>query len=612
MDSETKKGTGSVLDVLDYPFDPAAILKKKLSIKKELLNSTAPRLEKRIAVLGGSTTNEIVNILELFLLKIGIKPAFYECEYGKYYEEIMFDQAALKAFKPDLIYIHTTSRDLTAFPSIGDRPETVSDLRAGTFNRYRSLWETARDVFQCPVIQNNFELPQYRPLGSLDFSAEYGRTNFIQALNCDFADYARTHNSLIINDIFYLSSCVGLDNWYDDRFWFSYKYAMRHQYIPSLAYGVAQQIGAMFGFSKKCLVLDLDNTLWGGIIGEAGLRGIQIGKETPLGEAYTAFQQHVKELGRRGVILAVCSKNERENALEGFTHPDTVLKAEDFADFRANWEMKSANILEIAKSVNIGADSLVFIDDSPAEREIVRAQASQVVVPEAGSEPQTYMRVLDRGLFFESVALSEADLQRNQQYLENRARESAEAQFQDYDSFLKSLEMRAEIAEFEPVYLDRIAQLINKTNQFNLTTKRRTLTEVEQIGSDPSYIPLYGRLKDKFGDNGLISILIGRSEGTDLHIDTWLMSCRVLKRGMEAAMLNALVERAIARRVTRILGDYIPTSKNKMVAELLSSFGFELISKDASGRTSWVYRIPSQWSPVTHQIAIAQSTGARP
>ena len=326
-------------------------------------------------------------------------------------------------------------------------------------------------------------------------------------------------------------------------------------------------IRAVFGKSRKVLVLDLDNTLWGGVIGDDGPDHILIGRETPPAEAYTAFQEYCLALRDRGILLAVCSKNDEAIARSGFAHPDSVLKLEHIACFKANWEPKPDNILEIARELNLGVESFVFIDDNPAERDLVRAQIPGIAVPEIGSEVTRFADIIQAGRYFEPSALSTEDLNRAATYARHSRLASQQARFADYGEYLDSLEMSAEIGPFKPVYLERIAQLTNKTNQFNLTTRRYTIPEMQAAAADPSCIALYGKLSDKFGDHGLICVVLGCQESDTLQLDLWLMSCRVLKREMEKAMLDALVERARARGIRRLLGLYIPSARNGMVAD---------------------------------------------
>ena len=563
---------------LEYPLDRELILRKKKSIKKELLEKTN-LVQKRVAILGGSTTVEVKNILELFLLHAGIEPVFYESEYNKYYEDALFGNDVLDNFNPDIIYIHTTNVNVMNYPKLNDDEIEVAKKVSSEVERYKSMWK-ALECFDCAIIQNNFDYPVERSLGNLDGYDIHGKTYFINQLNEAFAKSAREMNNLYINDINYLSSYLGLQHWFDRSLWYQAKYALSLDAIPELAFNISKIIKAILGQTKKCLVLDLDNTCWGGVIGDDGLDGIAIGTETALAEAYTTFQNYAKELKERGITLAVCSKNDFKNAKEGFSHPDSVLKFEDFTSFKANWDTKHINIEAIAKEINIGIDSLVFVDDNPVERDIVSSQLPSVSVPNIGSDIVHFIEHIDRNGYFEVVSLSKDDINRNKYYEDNKKRVKEEAAYVSYDDFLKSLHMKAEIYPFSSVYLDRITQLTNKTNQFNLTTKRYTAGEIKSISSDENYIKLYGKLEDKYGDNGLISIVIGKQKETQCHVELWLMSCRVLKRDMEFAMLDALVKECRNREIEEIVGHYFKSPKNAMVAELYKIFGFELFSQD--------------------------------
>ncbi len=362
---------------------------------------------------------------------------------------------------------------------------------------------------------------------------------------------------------------------------------------------------AIYGRSRKCLVLDLDNTLWGGVIGDDGVDRIRIGKETAEAEAFTAFQQYCKRIRQRGVLLAVCSKNTDAIAREGFRHPDSVLSLEDFAAFRANWEPKHENLLAIARELNIGVDSLVFVDDNPAERAIVAAQLPAVAVPDVGSDVTQFIRVIERERYFESVRLSSDDVARASQYAANAQRVEAESRFASYGEYLDSLQMQAEIGPFTPVYMDRIAQLINKTNQWNLTTRRYTRGEVDRVAEAPDHVTLYGKLADVFGDNGLISIIIGRREGAALHVDTWLMSCRVLKRDMELAMLDALVACAQRLGLHSLIGTYLRTEKNGMVSDHYEKLGFQCTARAEDGSAStWRLNLADGYRPRNTHIKV--------
>ena len=569
--------------MLDYPYDNELLLRKQKSLRRKLLaRENIDYIEKRIAILGGSTTADIKNILEIFLLDSGIKPIFYESEYNKFYEDAVFGNPELDEFKPEIILIFTSFVNIINLPSLNDSDSIISEKLNFEYERYLQMWNKLHEKFSAVIIQNNFELPYKNFLGSLDVVENFGASNFVEKLNLRFADYAKTHSNFYLHDLHGLSARIGLNKYYNRFQYYAYKFAMNYDVMPEISLSISKIIRAILGKNKKCLVLDLDNTLWGGVIGDDGVENIQIGHETPTAEAFTEFQRYVLDLKNRGVILAVCSKNDDDIAKSGFNHPDSVLNLKDFAAFYANWQPKNINIQAIAKDINIGTDSLVFIDDNPVERQIVRDNLPEVAVPEIDSaDIFSYIRAIEGAGYFETVKISEDDLKRNQTYQENLQRRNLENSAESYDDFLKSLNMQAEIDSFKPIYFDRIAQLTNKTNQFNLTTKRFTRAEIEYIANDSSYITLYGRLTDKFGDNGLISVIIGEKISDELHIRLWLMSCRVLKRGMENAMLNVLVRRAEKFNCKKIIGYYFPTKKNSMVADMYKNFGFEKISEDA-------------------------------
>ncbi|ETO92361.1 HAD-superfamily phosphatase, subfamily IIIC/FkbH-like domain protein [Legionella oakridgensis RV-2-2007] len=562
-------------NVLEYPLDSALILRKKHIIKKALLLNQE-LISKKIALLGGSNTSEIKSILELFLLKIGIKPEFYESQFNKYYEEAIFTQQALTQFKPDLIYIHVTNKNISSYPSITDSMEDIERLLQQECNKYLTIWAGLKQ-YGCPVIQNNFELPQQRILGNLDAYDPRGAVHYITRLNLFFAEEALHQTNLYLNDIHYLAASLGLSRWFDPQLWYVARYALSYEAIPYLAQNLSAIMGSLWGVSKKAIVLDLDNTCWGGTIGDDGLEGIVIGKDTPLAEAFSDFQSYLKKLKERGVVLTTCSKNEPEQAKQGFRHPDTILVEEDFALFAASWEPKDKTMLQISDRLNLGSGSFVFIDDNPAERQLVRTNFPMVSVPEVGSEVINFINHIDKNHFFETVSVSNEDLIRTTDYKNKEKRAAIVHQFINYEAYLDSLSMSAEIKPFTPLYMERITQLINKTNQFNVTNKRFTLTELDAISKNTNYMTLYGRLMDCYGDFGLISALICRIEGKACHIELWVMSCRAFQRTMEHAMLDTLVAWCKTLNIDTIIGSYHQTSKNHFVAHLYERLGFTKI-----------------------------------
>ncbi len=577
---------------LEYPFDSEYIIKKRKSLKRALLADGSKRLKKKIAVFGGSTTNDIVVYLELFLLQNGIESEFYQSEYAQYWQDAMFPSEELLSFHPDLVFIHTTNRNITSYPDTGMSREEVQALLENEYGKYEQMWQKITETYHCPIIQNNFEMPFYRIMGNKDCSDYRGRSHFVTALNEKFYAYADKTEGFYINDINFIAASYGLKAWSDPSYWNMYKYAMCVDAIPEFSFNLANIVKSVFGKNKKALALDLDNTLWGGVVGDDGVDGIQIGQETGVAQSYYEFQSYIKSLKSLGVILTVCSKNDHENAIAGLNHPEGALKPEDFIIIKANWENKDRNIVEIAAELNILPDSIVFVDDNPAERAIVEAQVVGVSAPVMDSV-ENYISTLDRNGYFEVTNFSEDDLKRNEMYKANAQRAAQQATFTDYKDYLLSLDMTAVIDDFLPVYLQRITQLSNKSNQFNVTTKRYTATEMEAVFESSEYIRLYGKLVDKFGDNGVVSVVIGKKDQDVLNMELWLMSCRVLKRDMELAMLDRLVERCREQGIRTIRGYYYPTAKNNMVRELYGFFGFEKISEDENGNTVWQLDVAS-------------------
>ena len=592
------------MSIASYPLE--RLIVKRKAIRKQLLTS-ANLKQIRIAVLGGSTTNEVVDLLEILLLDSGFEPTFLQSDYGRFYEDAVLEPHLIADFKPDLVYIHTGIQNIQAYQPVACTEEDFPRFVAAELSRYQAIWTSLINNVGCQIIQNNFELPAHPTLGNLDSVSPGGQSRFILELNRQFAAEAASNPRLIIQDICALSAQIGLRQWFDPERWFSYKHANTVEGSFAIASSLSSIVRALYGRSRKVLVLDLDNTLWGGVIGDDGPDKIVIGKETAVAEAYTAFQEYCLSLRERGILLAVCSKNNEDVAQQGFAHPDSILKLEHFSAFKANWEPKHENILAIARELNLGPDSFVFVDDNPAERSIVESQVSGIAVPDVGDQVAQYASIIDAGRYFELISLGKEDLTRAKLYEENAERSKLEQKFANYGEYLDSLEMSAEIDAFNSTYMERIAQLTNKTNQFNLTTRRYTLAEIESTVADGNHIGLYGKLTDRFGDNGLISVVLGHQTADTLHMDLWLMSCRVLKRDMEIAMLDSLVEQARNRNIRTILGYYIPSAKNGMVKDHYEKLGFNLVTvEEATNTTVWSLDVPS-YEPRSRHIRILES-----
>ena len=585
------------------------LLMKRKGLRRRLSEQTGLQ-EIRIAVLGGSTTNELVDLWEIGLLSSGFRPTFYQGEYGRYYVEAVHDPQALIDFRPDLVYLHTSCQNVQAFAPLQCTAEELQSYVDAEVGIYQQIWEALGTNVGCQIIQNNFELPPFATLGNMDAVAHGGHSNFVMRLNLAFASAAMANRKLLIQDVHSLSARVGLQRWFDWERWFSYKILNTAEASLTMARSLTSMVKALYGRSRKVLVLDLDNTLWGGVIGDDGVDKIQIGRETPIAEAYTAFQEYCLSLRNRGVLLAVCSKNNEEIAKQGFGHPDSVLKLEHISCFKANWDPKHKNIALIAQELNLGAESFVFVDDNPAERALVEGQIDGIAVPNVGNDVSAYAEIIEAGRYFEQISFSKEDLHRAALYQENNQRACFESKFADYGEYLDSLNMTAEIDRFKALYIHRITQLTNKTNQFNLTTRRYCLTEMEALLNDPDAVGIYGRLTDRFGDNGLVSVVLGHRDGKVLDIDLWLMSCRVLKRDMEVAMLDTLVEYTAKIGVETLRGLYLPTRKNALVAEHYSKLGFTTDFEAEDGSKIYSLNI-SDYRPANTHIKVLTAVHAK-
>ena len=573
-----------------YPVDGNYILANKRAIKKKLLEK-GNFLEKKIAILSGTTVGEIKNILELFLLDYGIKPEFLVGDYGRFFEEAVFEQDRLREFGPDIIFVQSGIHNLdlpNAGCSVDDAEKKLENAKA----KFSAVWDAAEKL-GAVLIQNNFEYPRIRPMGNFDAVDVSGKVRFVSEMNAFVAERARTHRGFYLNDINYLSAWYGLDKWSDPSYYNSYKYQQAPEAIPYLCKSVADIIKSIYGKNQKALMLDLDNTLWGGVIGDDGVEGIAIGTEAPGGIAYLDMQKYAKELTGMGVVLGVVSKNEDKAARSGFDHPSSVLKTDDFAVFLANWNDKAGNIQAAAKMLNIGVDALVFADDNPAEREIVRAAKTGAEVPELDT-PERFAETVARGGYFEVTSLSDDDRKRAQMYKQNAQRAAELSSFADYGQYLDSLEMTGYIKPFTEGSLERVTALANKTNQFNLTTRRYTAEEMEERMTSDRYVTLSGRLEDKFGDNGIVTEIIGDISGDVLDIELWIMSCRVFKRELEYAMFDELVAACRAKGIKKITGSYYRTVKNPIVAEFYGELGFTKTEGDED-HSKWEYIIPDDY-----------------
>jgi FkbH-like protein len=536
----------------------------------------------RLAVLASSTVDHLLPAIRVGGVRRGIWVETYTPDYGQYAQALMDAGSGLHRFRPDTVLFALDAHHLMQ----GIEVEAALDRLVGQ-------WQAARRQFGAHVIQN-VPLPVFSALlGNNEHRLPGSRAAAVRRLSAMLRERADAEgvNLVALDD---RAATDGLASWHDRALWHRAKQDIHPQAAPLYGDLVARMLAAAQGRSSKCLVLDLDNTLWGGVIGDDGLAGIKLGQGSAAGEAFVAFQHYARDLSRRGVILAVCSKNDEANALEPFSqHPEMVLKRDDIACFVANWTDKAANLREIARRLNIGLDSIVFADDNPAERAVVRRELPMVEVPELPEDPTEYGTCLADAGYFEALRITDEDRQRAAQYQENLARESLMASATDMAGYLRSLAMEAVWNRFDRVGLARIVQLINKTNQFNLTTRRVNEEQIAALIDDPAALTLQIRLLDQFGDNGIIAIVAGHREADAIRLDTWLMSCRVLGRGMEEETLNLVAAEARRLGASRLIGEYRPTAKNAMVREHYQRLGFAPLEQREDGSTLWSLELGS-------------------
>ena len=536
--------------------------------------SSAPRM----ALLGDTATQFLAIALRGEAVSRGFDLNLFEAEYNQVERQFLDSTSELYAFDADYIILFQSTHKL------GEYHSSLSE------DAQRQL-ATCRLDFIAAICQNpqlegkklicmNYPEIDDAVFGSYANQVESSLTYQVRKLNCGLMELAREYPNLFICDIAAVQNKIGRDSMFASNVYVSTEMVLSVDALPYVASRVIDVVSALRGQFKKCLILDLDNTVWGGVIGDDGLEGIQLGHGLGIGKAFTEFQMWVKKLKQRGIIICVASKNNEETAKEPFEkHPDMVLKLDDIAVFMANWETKVDNIRSIQQVLNIGFDSMVFLDDNPFERSMVRENIPGITVPELPEDPGEYLEFLYGENLFETVSFSGTDKDRTKQYQVEAQRVSLQKTFANEADFLKSLNMISEVSGFTKFNTPRVAQLSQRSNQFNLRTIRYTEADIEALAADKDVIDLSFTLEDKFGDNGLIAVVImKRQDAETLFVDTWFMSCRVLKRGMENFTLNTMVEQAKAQGYKRIVGEYLPTPKNKMVEEHYPNLGFETVN----------------------------------
>lgn len=584
--------------------DVLATAKLDRTVRRLVPEGAAPAAGRlRLAVLASHTVDHLVPAIRVAGLRRNLAVEVYVAPFGQIHQEVLDPTSGLHGFAPDVVMLMHEAGALFPPLSLDADASAARDAVVGQVEALRTLWRRLRDDLGAGVLQATV-LGRAAPLfGSFELRVPAAPSSLVRRFNWTLAEAAAADGVLLL-DLDAWSARFGTRTLTSTALWHHAKQEIAPAQAPLVGDLVGRVLAALRGLSRKALVLDLDNTLWGGVIGDDGLDGIVLGPGSPEGEAFAAFQHYVKRLAERGVVLAVSSKNDPEIARTAFArHPEMVLSPDDIAVFEASWADKPGALRRIAERLNLGLDALVFFDDNPVERALVRRELPMVAVPEVPPAPEDYVHCLADTGYFEAVAFTADDAGRARAYVANARRAEIQAQATDLDSFLRELAMELHAAPFDPANLPRIVQLINKTNQFNLTTRRYTEDQVRALMADPAVLTWYFRLSDRFGDNGIISIVIGRTAGNDaavLELDTWLMSCRVIGRRVEQAVLAVVAEAARQRGLQALHGRYLPTAKNGLVREHYPRLGFEPVPAPAgaiAGETHWRLWLHSYQAP---------------
>ncbi len=568
----------------------------------EKLREKVPLLPFRVAVLRSFTVEPIVPLLRASAFCAGIDLSVQVGDFNAYAQEILDPQSALYQFAPNFVILAVQSADIAP-----DLWQDYAQLSEETANQAvqrvsSSLQQWMREFrarSQASLIVHNLEVPARPALGVLDSQQGMSQSELIRQINQDIRRVASELRGIYLLDYDALVARHGRLRWRDERKWLTARLPIAAEHLIHLAREWMRFMVPFSGKAAKALVVDLDNTLWGGIIGEDGLTGIKLGSEYP-GAAYQALQRTMLDLSRKGILLATCSKNNPDDAMEVLEkHPGMLLRPKHFAAMRISWNDKVQGLREIASELNIGVDSLAFLDDNPFECEQVRTALPEVTVIDLPEDPLQYAATVRDHPAFERLSLSEEDQKRTMLYAEQRQRIQAEQTFQSKEDFYRFLEQEAEIALVTPATLARIAQLTQKTNQFNVTTRRYPEQQVAEMAARPDWQVLSISVRDRFGDHGLVGVAITRDNGDACEIDSFLLSCRVIGRTLETALLSHLAENAAARGCRQLVGWFLPTRKNAPARELYRQHGFEPAKQSGDG-TLWSLDLTQ------HRIAVPE------
>ena len=544
-------------------------------LKKNLKKNFSNLKELKIAVLGDTATQFLIQALRGVGFEKGFDLKIWEADFNQVERQVFDTSSELYEYNPEVVIIFQSAHKLLATYN-KMKPEEHIMLSDSRMELVGNLCNTINAKLKSKIIYYNYTEINDSVFGNYSNKTTSSYLYQLRKLNYQLMVFAANQSNFYLCDISTLQNHFGKTNFFQPSVYINADMVLSIEILPAIAAVTTDVIAAMYGKFKKCLILDLDNTLWGGVIGDDGLENIQIGN-LGIGKAFTEFQYWIKKLKNRGIILAVCSKNTDTIAKEPFEkHPDMVLHLDDIAVFVANWNNKADNIRYIQNILNIGFDSMVFLDDNAFERNIVRENIPEITVPELPEDPADYLEFLYQLNLFETISFSNEDTERTKLYQVEAKRNMLQQSFTNEDDFLQSLRMISLVEQFNTFNTPRVAQLSQRSNQFNLRTVRYTEPDIEVLATNNSYHTFSFTLQDKFGDNGMICIIILKEEDKNtLFIDTWLMSCRVLKRGMEHFVLNNIANYAKEKGYVTIKGEYIPTTKNKMVKDHYLKLGFK-------------------------------------
>lgn len=546
-------------------------------LKKNLKKDFTGFESRRAALLGDSATQLLVQAIRGYGYELRVNLDIYESDYNQIEQQVFDASSNLYRLKPEFVVVfHSTQKLIKKFyhENISQR-EKFADNH---INYILSIYNAINSRLPAKLVYFNFFEVNDSVFGNYTNKVEASLLFQLRKINYELMKLSQKCGNLYINDISCLQNLYGNSFISDSKAYVNADIAFSVDFIPIVAKNTIDIIASILGKFKKCLILDLDNVVWGGVIGDDGIEGIQIG-DLGVGKAFTEIQLWVRSLKERGILLAVCSKNDENAAKEPFLkHPDMVLRLDDIAMFVANWNNKVDNIKFIQSILNIGFDSMVFLDDNPYEREIVRQNLAQIAVPEMPEDPAEYLNYIRTLNLFETASFTEEDGARTRQYQQEARRSDAQKSFNNIDDFLRSLNMLSIVKPLDKFTIPRAAQLTQRSNQFNLRTVRYSEEEVRRIASSQDYFTFSFFLNDRFGDHGLVSVVILKKDSNALFIDTWIMSCRVLQRTMENFALNLIADFAEKRGFSKLVGEYLPTPKNGLVRDFYKELGFTEIN----------------------------------